>query len=118
MIFRTTNKGSWVKGMLLRNKAGQTALEYTVLLIVIMGAFLGMQNYVKRGIQGRWRDAVDGLGDQYDPRTATTSLRHTLSSSTNTQIMALNTDGGYWTSRTDETYSSERKFGSTDAGAY
>lgn len=104
--------------MLKHNKKGQTAVEYAVLLIIVLGAFLGIQNYVKRGIQGRWRDAVDGLGDQYDPRTADTQLRHTLSSSTNTLIKTYNTEGGYWTRRTDESVSTERKTGYTSSGAY
>ena len=101
-----------------KNKKGQSALEYAVLLIVLMGAFIGIQNYMKRGIQGRWKASVDELGDQYDPRTADTNIRETLSSSTNTSIIALNTLGGYWTKRTDVSSSAERKTGYTSIGAY
>ena len=101
-----------------RNKKGQSALEYALLLIVLMGAFIGIQNYMKRGVQGRWKASVDELGDQYDPRTADTNLRQTLSSSTNTQIIALNTFGGYWTHRTDVSVSTEQKTGYTSVGAY
>ena len=77
-----------------------------------------MQNYMKRGLQGRWRDAVDGLGDQYDPRRTITDIRHTLDSSTNTSIIALGAPGGYWTMRTDESFSVEKKVGTTTVGAY
>lgn len=101
-----------------RQKKGQTSLEYVVLLIILMGAFLGMQNYMKRGVQGRWKASVDELGDQYDPRTADTSIRETISSSTNTSIIAMNTAGGFWTQRTDVTTSTERKAGATSVGAY
>lgn len=99
-------------------KRGQTALEYTVLIIIVIGAFVGIQNYMKRGIQGRWKTTVDELGDQYDPRTADTEIRHTLNSNTNTQIITMNTVTGYWTRRTDQTTSTERKSGTSTMGAY
>lgn len=106
------------KAMFKKMKKGQTTLEYVLLLTIVIGAFLAIQNYLKRGVQGRWRDAVDSLGDQYDPQTADTSIQYTLSSSTNTTIVALNTDGGYWTKRTDESSSTDRKTGTTTIGAY
>jgi hypothetical protein len=42
-------------------------LEYLVLITAIVGAFLGMQGYIKRGISGRWRAAGDAFahGRQY-----------------------------------------------------
>lgn len=105
-----------------KNKKGQTALEYVAVLILCIGAFLAMQHYVKRGLQGRWKAQVDELGDQYDPRTAVTSIRETLSSSTNTAIIVMNSEvegeGGYWTKRTDQTVSVETRTGSTSVGAY
>lgn len=104
---------------MLRNKRkGQSAAEYTVLLIVVMGAFLGIQNYMKRGIQGRWKESVDSLGEQYDPRTMVTNARHTLYTSSNTAIVAVNSIDGYWTQRTDTSATVERKTGNTTAGAY
>ena len=93
-------------------------MEYVVLLILLMGAFLGMQNYMKRGVQGRWKASIDELGDQYDPRTADTTLRETISSSTNTSIITMNTAGGFWTKRTDVMASTERKAGVVAVGAY
>ena len=106
--------------MLKKIKKGQTSLEYVVLLIIVIGSFLAIQNYMKRGLQGRWRDAVDGMGDQYDPRTAVTDVRHTLSSTTNTVIEALDLTGGggFTTIRKDVSVSSERRRGQTSVGAY
>lgn len=104
--------------MLRQKKVGQTSLEYVMLAVILLGAFLAIQNYMKRGFQGRWKEAVDGLGDQYDPRTMDTTIRHTLASSTNTSIIALNTEGGYWTKRTDVSASSERKTGYSVTGGY
>lgn len=107
-----------VNMMFRMTKKGQTSIEYAVLLIIIIGAFIGIQNYMKRGVQGRWKAAVDELGDQYDPRTADTSLKQTLYTNTNTTIVALNTYGGYWTKRTDDTISREQKTGYESAGPY
>lgn len=104
--------------MLRMNKKAQTAIEYVILLVILIGAFLGISNYFKRGVQGRWKAAVDDLGDQYDPRAACGAVTHRLDSTTFTQIYTMNTGAGYWTARTDESNMTERVTGSTAAGAY
>jgi hypothetical protein len=104
--------------MLRRHKRGQTVLEYIVLIIIVLGALLAISNYFKRGLQGRWKAAMDDMGDQYDPRVADTSLRHTLVQSANTSIIAIDQDGGFWTQRTDESLSTERKTGTVSVGSY
>ena len=104
--------------MMRISKKGQSSIEYAVVLIIIMGSFLAMQNYMKRGLQGRWRAAVDQLGDQYDPRATNSDVLHTLSATTNTLIIALNVAGGYWTERTDVSASTERKTGAITVGSY
>jgi len=100
------------------SRRGQTSLEYAVLIIVVIGSLLAIQNYVKRGLQGRWKSAVDDLGDQYDPRTAITDVRHSLRSTTNTTIMTLDEAGGITTQRTDLSSSAEGREGQTSVGAY
>lgn len=104
--------------MLRRYKRGQTVLEYVVLIIIVLGALLAISNYFKRGLQGRWKAAMDDMGDQYDPRVADTSLRHTLVQTTNTSLIAINQAGGFWTQRTDESLSTERKTGTVSVGSY
>jgi len=99
-------------------KTGQSSLEYAILIIIVLGALLTVQNYAKRGMQGRWKESADQLGDQYDPRTAVTNIVHRTFSSTNTTIVALNTDGGYWTKRTDDAILRDQKTGHTSVGAY
>ena len=49
----------------LNQKRGQSTLEYAVLIVVIIGALLTIQVYIKRGIQGRLKSAADDIGDQY-----------------------------------------------------
>jgi len=109
-----------IKTMHRRTKKGQTTIEYVVLLIIVIGAFVAIQNYMKRGLQGRWKASIDQLGDQYDPRTAVTNIRHSTYVNTNTSIITItsNTLGGYWTKRTDVSFSEERKTGDTSVGAY
>ncbi len=63
------------------NKKGQNTAEYAILIALIIAAAIGMQTYIKRGLQGRVRDVVDHTGaaqevggeslsfsgDQYEP---------------------------------------------------
>ena len=104
--------------MLKKNRKGQTLIEYAMLITIILGVFVAVQIYVKRGIQGRWKAAVDDLGDQYDPLMANTSVRHTIDSNTMTTLMSHRTDAGYWTRRTDDTSSVEKKKGYIGVGGY
>lgn len=48
-----------------RWKKGQSTLEYAVLIIIIIGALLSIQLYIKRGVQGRLKQAADDIGDQF-----------------------------------------------------
>lgn len=48
-----------------RRKKGQSTLEYAILIIIILGALLSIQVYIKRGIQGRFKSAADDIGDQF-----------------------------------------------------
>jgi len=62
-----------------RMRKGQSTLEYAILIIIILGALLSIQVYIKRGLQGRFKQAADDIGDQYSPgntnltKTTTTS---------------------------------------------
>ncbi len=63
-----------------KRKKGQSTLEYAVLIVIVIGALLSLQVYIKRGIGGRFKSASDDIGDQfsignmnYVHRTSTTS---------------------------------------------
>lgn len=49
----------------INQKKGQSTLEYAVLVMIIIAALLTIQNYVKRGVQGRLKSSSDDIGDQY-----------------------------------------------------
>ena len=86
---------------------GQATLEYAVILAVVIAALLAMQNYMKRGVQGKLRDATDQVGEQYRP--ANTKSAYTVHSQS-TRNDTVDTDGtSKSTLKADEI---QNKFGS------
>lgn len=106
--------------MLFRSKQkGQSVLEYCVLIIIVIGVFIAMQVYIKRGFQGRWKDTVDDFGDQYDPRLVNSHIVHTRVANADSQLIAQ-TDSGTgksWTQRIDTTNVEETRNGFINVGA-
>lgn len=66
-----------------RRKKGQSTLEYAVLIIIIIGALLSIQVYIKRGIQGRLKGAADDIGDQFS--VGNTNVIQTMTTSSQTK---------------------------------
>jgi hypothetical protein len=56
------------------NRKGQNILEYSILIALVVGAAVAMQTYVKRGLQGRVKDAVDNTGSGGDVGGTTLSF--------------------------------------------
>jgi hypothetical protein len=46
-------------------RKAQTIIEYSFLIILAVGTFLYMQNYLKRSMQGNLEDAAGKIGEQY-----------------------------------------------------
>ena len=65
-----------------KRQQGQSTLEYAVLIIIIIGALLSIQIYIKRGIQGRLKQATDDIGSQFSP--GNTSVNRNVSTTSNT----------------------------------
>jgi len=57
--------------MLMRIRKSQSTLEYALVVSVIVGALVGLNTYIKRGVQGKLKDSADSIGDQFDPETFT-----------------------------------------------
>ena len=53
---------------MIRQRTGQSTLEYAVVAAVVVGALLWMQIYMKRGLMGKMQTATDQIGDQFTPR--------------------------------------------------
>ena len=69
----------------INQKRAQSTLEYAVLIIVIIGALLSIQVYIKRGVQGRLKSASDDIGDQFSVgNTNHIKTTHTVSNTQDT----------------------------------
>jgi hypothetical protein len=100
-----------------KRKKGQSTLEYAILVIIIIGALLSLQVYIKRGVGGRLKSAADDIGDQYsDGNMNVIKVMHTGSqtrdtfktgksrsqllknenTTENTNSQVLNTVSEYW----------------------
>lgn len=102
--------------MIIR-KRGQSIVEFTVLLTIVMGVFIAMQFYVKRGLQGRWKASLDDFGDQYDPYLTNANVVTRVLSNSGTQVQVIADIGGFWTQRTDNSLSITLVNGFTAVGA-
>jgi len=68
------------------NKKGQSTLEYAIIIAVVVAALLAMQVYIKRGLQGKLRQASDDIGDQFSPGY-TTGTTTTVSNINSTEVI-------------------------------
>lgn len=106
------------------NKNGQTLMEYSLIIVIIVAALLSTQVYIKRGIQGKWKQSIDDFGEQYDPKTANTNVRHAVRSTTDTviDIEKVYDDNkrimSVTTFRTDTSNSTDFRTGTVGVGAY
>lgn len=72
--------------MLLKKNKAQSILEYAIMFACIAAALLVMQVYIKRGVQGKLRQAGDSFGQQYDPKNTTSTNTMTYKSTTTTIV--------------------------------
>lgn len=105
----------------MRNfRQGQSLLEYSILMIILVAALMTMQIYVKRGFQGRWKASVDDIGEQYDPRTTDGHIRHRLDATSETKVEVqegtVNGLEGRYTVRTDTSSMNEIREGRVEVG--
>ena len=91
-----------------QDRRAQSLLEFTVLLIILMAVFLSMTYYIKRGIQGRWKGAIDDMGDQYDPQQTNSTTLYNAVTNSNTTVSIQDAPGGYFTDRVDRSKAKEQ----------
>ncbi|OGX19787.1 MAG: hypothetical protein A3K83_07280 [Omnitrophica WOR_2 bacterium RBG_13_44_8b] len=75
------------------NKRGQSTLEYAIIVVVVVGALIAMQWYIKGGYQGKLRQASDDMGRQFSPTNTATNESTTITS-TNTENWGGGSYGG------------------------
>ena len=66
--------------MFTLGRKGQNTLEYVLLITAVITAFLLVQHYLSRGMQGKVRDSADNIGGQFDAKDTTSSFRTERSS--------------------------------------
>lgn len=68
---------------LLRKTKAQSTAEYAILIGLVVATIIGIQTYVKRGLQGRFKDATDdyvnGVGSDTTNWSTISSTSATLS---------------------------------------
>lgn len=77
-----------------KHKKAQSTAEYVIVLALVVGAVVAMQTFVKRGLQGRLKDATNYTGDaqssaifkgnQYEPYYTSSNIE-TYSNSESTE---------------------------------
>ena len=70
--------------LLFRNRKAQSTAEYAIVIGIVIAAAIAMQTYVKRGLQGGIKFAVDKAGssaanakNQYEPYYSSSSYETT-----------------------------------------
>jgi Flp pilus assembly pilin Flp len=99
-----------VNTMFLRDKSGQSTLEYVILTGFVVAALIGMGAYMKRGMQGRLRESTDQIGQQYSAGNTTSDF---TTETTTSQTESVS--GGITT--TEITDNTMTKTGSEQVGA-
>lgn len=74
------------------NKRAQSTLEYAVVIAIIVGGLLAMQMYIKRGIQGRLKQASDDIGEQYSPGQSESHYTTKVDSSSDEKTLGAKSD--------------------------
>ena len=109
---------------MIKLKKAQSTLEYAILIIIIIGVFIAMQMYIKRGFQGRWKASMDDFGDQYDPRLVNSLTTFNMTVNSNTRVDTRNMPdasgqhSGYYTNRQEQSNMVETKNGYVAVGAF
>lgn len=81
-----------------QNLQGQSTLEYVILVGFVVAALIAMGIYMKRGLQGRYRESTDQIGAQYSAGDVTSEFTTTTNVAQNEKV----TSGGVVTTAISE----------------
>ncbi len=68
----------------LRKRTAQSTLEYAVLVVVVIGALLSIQHYLRRGISGKIKGSTDDISQEQFEMNATNYNKTTTTYSSTT----------------------------------
>lgn len=76
------------------SRKAQSSVEYAFIIAVTVAAFIGVQTYMRRGIQGKMKEATDSIGRQFEPSDNFTTQWRRLVNGTTTTVETRNASGG------------------------
>ncbi len=59
---------------ILKNKKAQNTLENALLIAAVIGAFVAIKIFMKRGVEGKLKSSSDSIGKQYDVQTTSSEF--------------------------------------------
>ena len=76
-------------------KKAQSTLEYAIITAIVIAALLSMNVYIKRGLQGGYRQQADNFGSQYAPKETTSDIINRIygEGNTSTSTVEATVDG-------------------------
>lgn len=95
----------------MKNRKGQTAMEISVLLCVVMASLVAIQGLLRSSIMGNWFSSAQQLADPYNPPGTTGTITHTTTSNTTTFVKTIQNDNSSYSLRIDSGNSTENKAG-------
>ena len=66
-----------------RSEQGQSTLELAILIAAVLAAFVFMNIYMKRSVEGKLRSNTDQIGGQFDPVSADSNFVEVQNALTN-----------------------------------
>ncbi|MDP2940616.1 MAG: hypothetical protein Q8O13_11205 [Candidatus Omnitrophota bacterium] len=72
----------------IKKKMAQSTLEYAILIVVIAGAFLTTQMWLKHAVQGKIRSSADDIGEQFSTAFSNADLNFDSYSKTNETVVS------------------------------
>jgi uncharacterized protein (UPF0333 family) len=104
---------------MFKNKKGQSALEYALVVAVAVIALLAVNMYMRKGIQGRLKESTDQIGRQFDANTFETSWQSaSAGNTTTTESKALGSTTTNITGTEVATRAEYDTFGTTPTARY
>jgi len=73
-------------------RKGQSILEYSILLAVVIAVLLIMQSFVKRGYQGSLKSSADKMGEQFSASSTTIKEKQEMAGAKNVVTEVATTD--------------------------
>ena len=70
----------------MRNRKGQSTIELTFVIVVVVAAIIGMSIFMKRSVMGKYKESGDQVGSQFTPENSTSQFNRTFAGSRNDTV--------------------------------